>query len=281
MDGILLLNKEIGYSSFQYINKAKRIINASKVGHSGTLDPFASGLLIVTVNKATKVNQFIESLSKEYIATLKLGIKTDTLDLEGNVIDRKEVPILNEELIINTLNKFKGKIKQIPPMYSAIKVDGKRLYDLARVGIEIERKEREIEIYDIELLSFSNDEISFRVSCSKGTYIRTLGEQISEELNTYGHLISLTRTKGGNFKVEDAYKLDELDNFKLIDTIEALSHFKKLKLNDEMIQRVKNGHKLKFNIEEDEVLIVDKDNIIIAIYEKDGIIYKSKRGLFL
>lgn len=280
MDGILLLNKEIGYSSFQYINKAKRIINASKVGHSGTLDPFASGLLIVTVNKATKVNQFIESLSKEYIATLKLGIKTDTLDLEGNIIDRKEVPILNEELIINTLNKFKGKIKQIPPMYSAIKVDGKRLYDLAREGKEIERKEREIEIYDIELLSFSNDEISFRVSCSKGTYIRTLGEQISEELNTYGHLISLTRTKVGNFKVEDAYKLDELDNFKLIDTIDALSHFKKLKLNDEMIQRVKNGHKLKFNIEEDEVLIVDKDNNIIAIYEKDGVIYKSKRGLF-
>lgn len=280
MDGILLLNKEIGYSSFQYINKAKRIINASKVGHSGTLDPFASGLLIVTVNKATKVNQFIESLSKEYIATLKLGVKTDTLDLEGKVIATKDVPILNETLIINTLNKFKGKIKQVPPMYSAIKVDGKRLYDLAREGKEIERKEREIEIYDIELLSFSNDEISFRVSCSKGTYIRTLGEQISEELNTYGHLISLTRTKVGNFKVEDAYKLDELDNFKLIDTIEALSHFKKLKLNDEMIQRVKNGHKLKFNIEEDEVLIVDKDNNIIAIYEKDGVIYKSKRGLF-
>ena len=280
MDGILLLNKEIGYSSFQYINKAKRIINASKVGHSGTLDPFASGLLIVTVNKATKVNQFIESLSKEYIATLKLGVKTDTLDLEGKIIATKDVPILNEKLIINTLNKFKGKIKQVPPMYSAIKVDGKRLYDLAREGKEIERKEREIEIYDIELLSFSNDEISFRVSCSKGTYIRTLGEQISEELNTYGHLISLTRTKVGNFKVEDAYKLDELDNFKLIDTIEALSHFKKLKLNDEMIQRVKNGHKLKFNIEEDEVLIVDKDNNIIAIYEKDGVIYKSKRGLF-
>ena len=280
MDGILLLNKEIGYSSFQYINKAKRIINASKVGHSGTLDPFASGLLIVTVNKATKVNQFIESLSKEYIATLKLGVKTDTLDLEGKVIATKDVPILNEELIINTLNNFKGKIKQVPPMYSAIKVDGKRLYDLAREGKEIERKEREIEIYDIELLSFNNDEISFRVSCSKGTYIRTLGEQISEELNTYGHLISLTRTKVGNFKVEDAYKIDELDNFKLIDTIEALSHFKKLKLNDEMIQRVKNGHKLKFNIEEDEVLIVDKDNNIIAIYEKDGVIYKSKRGLF-
>lgn len=280
MDGILLLNKEIGYSSFQYINKAKRIINASKVGHSGTLDPFASGLLIVTVNKATKVNQFIESLSKEYIATLKLGVKTDTLDLEGKVIATKDAPILNEELIINTLNKFKGKIKQVPPMYSAIKVDGKRLYDLAREGKEIERKEREIEIYDIELLSFNNDEISFRVSCSKGTYIRTLGEQISEELNTYGHLISLTRTKVGNFKVEDAYKLDELDNFKLIDTIEALSHFKKLKLNDEMIQRVKNGHKLKFNIDEDEVLIVDKDNNIIAIYEKDGVIYRSKRGLF-
>ena len=280
MEGILLLNKEIGYSSFQYINKAKRIIGASKVGHSGTLDPFASGLLVVTVNKATKVNQFIEAQDKEYIATLKLGVKTDTLDLEGNIIATKEVPSLNEELIIKTLNKFKGKIKQVPPMYSAIKVDGKRLYDLAREGIEIERKEREVEILDITLLSFKEDEITFKVSCSKGTYIRTLGEQISEELNTYGHLISLCRTKVGNFSLENAYKLDELDNFTLIESKYALTHFKKLKLNDELVTRVKNGHKLKFNIEDDEVLIVDKNDDIIAIYEKDGPIYKSKRGLF-
>lgn len=280
MDGILLLNKEIGYTSFQAINKAKRLINASKVGHSGTLDPFASGLLVVTVNKATKVNQFIETQDKEYIATLKLGIRTSTLDLEGEVIETKEVPSLTEDMIVSALNKFKGKIKQLPPMYSALKVNGQRLYDLAREGIEVERKEREVEIYDIELLSFNNDEIEFKVNCSKGTYIRTLGESISEELNTCGHLIKLIRTRVGNFHIEDAYKLDELNNYKLFSIKDALVNFYKIKLNDEEIIKVKNGLKFKFNTNEKEVLIVDKDDNPIAIYEKENNYYKSKRGLF-
>lgn len=280
MDGILLLNKEIGWSSFNAINKAKRLINASKVGHSGTLDPFADGLLVVTVNKATKVNQFIEAQDKEYIATLKLGVKTSTLDVEGEVIATKEVPSLNEEIIINALNKFKGKIKQVPPMYSAIKVNGQRLYDLARQGIEVERKEREVEIYDIKLVSFNNEEITFSVSCSKGTYIRTLAESISEELNTYGHLIRLTRTRVGNFHLKDAYKLSELDNFTLMSIKDALTNFYKIKLNDEEIIKVKNGIKFKFECNENEVLIVDKDDNPIAIYEKDNGLYRSKRGLF-
>lgn len=280
MDGILLLNKEIGMTSFQAINKAKRLINASKVGHSGTLDPFASGLLVVTVNKATKVNQFIEAQEKEYIATLKLGIKTSTLDLEGEVISTKDVPLLSKELIEFTLNKFKGKIKQIPPMYSALKVDGVRLYDLARQGKEVERKEREIEIYDIELLNFTSDTIEFKVRCSKGTYIRTLGESISEELNTYGHLIKLTRTKVGNFNLDNAYTLNNLDNVKLYPIKDALKDFPKIMLKDEDILKVKNGIKFKFNRTEDELLIIDKEENPIAVYEKDGYIYKSKRGLF-
>ena len=280
VDGILLIDKEVNYSSFQAINKAKRLIKADKVGHSGTLDPFATGLLVVTVNKATKVNQFIETQDKEYIATLKLGVKTSTLDLEGEVLATKEVPSLNEELIINALNKFKGKIKQIPPMFSALKVNGQKLYDLARQGIEIERKEREVEIFNIELISFNEDEIKFKVHCSKGTYIRTLGESISEELNTYGHLIQLRRTRVGNFKVEDAYKLDELDNFKLFPIKDALTHYSKIQLNDDEITKIKNGLKFKFNTNEDEVLIIDKNEEPIAIYEKDGNIYRSKRGLF-
>ena len=280
VDGILLIDKEVNYSSFQAINKAKRLIKADKVGHSGTLDPFATGLLVVTVNKATKVNQFIETQDKEYIATLKLGVKTSTLDLEGEVLATKEVPSLNEELIINALNKFKGKIKQIPPMFSALKVNGQKLYDLARQGIEIERKEREVEIFNIELISFNEDEIKFKVHCSKGTYIRTLGESISEELNTYGHLIQLRRTRVGNFKVEDAYKLDELDNFKLFPIKDALTHYPKIQLNDDEITKIKNGLKFKFNTNEDEILIIDKNDEPIAIYEKDGNIYRSKRGLF-
>ena len=280
MDGILLIDKDVNYSSFQAFNKAKRLIKAYKVGHSGTLDPFATGLLVVTVNKATKVNQFIETQDKEYIATLKLGVKTSTLDLEGEVLATKEVPSLNEELIINALNKFKGKIKQIPPMFSALKVNGQKLYDLARQGIEIERKEREVEIINIELISFNEDEIKFKVHCSKGTYIRTLGESISEELNTYGHLIQLRRTRVGNFKVEDAYKLDELDNFKLFPIKDALTHYPKIQLNDDEITKIKNGLKFKFNTNEDEVLIIDKNEEPIAIYEKDGNIYRSKRGLF-
>lgn len=280
VDGILLIDKEVNYSSFQAINKAKRLIKADKVGHSGTLDPFATGLLVVTVNKATKVNQFIETQDKEYIATLKLGVKTSTLDLEGEVLATKEVPSLNEELIINALNKFKGKIKQIPPMFSALKVNGQKLYDLARQGIEIERKEREVEIFNIELISFNEDEIKFKVHCSKGTYIRTLGESISEELNTYGHLIQLRRTRVGNFKVEDAYKLDELDNFKLFPIKDALTHYPKIQLNDDEITKIKNGLKFKLNTNEDEILIIDKNDEPIAIYEKDGNIYRSKRGLF-
>ena len=280
VDGILLIDKEVNYSSFQAINKAKRFIKAYKVGHYGTLDPFATGLLVVTVNKATKVNQFIETQDKEYIATLKLGVKTSTLDLEGEVLATKEVPSLNEELIINALNKFKGKIKQIPPMFSALKVNGQKLYDLARQGIEIERKEREVEIFNIELISFNEDEIKFKVHCSKGTYIRTLGESISEELNTYGHLIQLRRTRVGNFKVEDAYKLDELDNFKLFPIKDALTHYPKIQLNDDEITKIKNGLKFKFNTNEDEILIIDKNDEPIAIYEKDGNIYRSKRGLF-
>ena len=280
VDGILLIDKEVNYSSFQAINKAKRLIKADKVGHSGTLDPFATGLLVVTVNKATKVNQFIETQDKEYIATLKLGVKTSTLDLEGEVLATKEVPSLNEELIINALNKFKGKIKQIPPMFSALKVNGQKLYDLARQGIEIERKEREVEIFNIELISFNEDEIKFKVHCSKGTYIRTLGESISEELNTYGHLIQLRRTRVGNFKVEDAYKLDELDNYKLFPIKDALTHYPKIQLNDDEITKIKNGLKFKFNTNENEVLIIDKNEEPIAIYEKHGNIYRSKRGLF-
>ena len=280
MDGILLLNKEIGYTSFQAINKAKRLIGASKVGHSGTLDPFASGLLVVTVNKATKVNQFIETQDKEYIATLKLGVKTSTLDLEGEVIATKEVPSFTKEDVINALNKFKGKIKQVPPMYSALKVDGQRLYDLARQGIEVERKEREVEIFDIELLNFENDIIEFRVNCSKGTYVRTLGESISEELNTFGHLIGLIRTRVGNFYLKDAYKLEELDNFKLFPIKDALSNYPKIKLSDEEIVKVKNGLKFKFKRNEEELLIVDSLDTPIAIYQKEGNIYKSKRGLF-
>ena len=280
MDGILLLNKEVGYSSFQAINKAKKIIKADKVGHSGTLDPFASGLLVVTVNKATKVNQFIETQDKEYIATLKLGIKTSTLDLEGEVISTKEIPSLSEELIISTLNKFKGKIKQVPPMFSALKVNGQKLYDLARQGIEVERKKREVEIFNIELLSFDEDTIKFKVNCSKGTYIRTLGESISEELNTYGHLIQLVRTRVGNFKLEDAYRLDELDNFKLFPIKEALSNYPKVKLNDEDVIKAKNGIKFRFNFRELEILLTDSNGEPIAIYEKNGDIYRSKRGLF-
>ena len=165
-------------------------------------------------------------------------------------------------------------------MFSALKVNGQKLYDLARQGIEIERKEREVEIFNIELISFNEDEIKFKVHCSKGTYIRTLGESISEELNTYGHLIQLRRTRVGNFKVEDAYKLDELDNFKLFPIKDALTHYPKIQLNDDEITKIKNGLKFKFNTNEDEILIIDKNDEPIAIYEKDGNIYRSKRGLF-
>lgn len=188
MDGIILVNKEKGITSFGVVSKIRKIFNTKKVGHCGTLDPEATGVLPIMIGQATKVSKYLVEHDKEYIAVLKLGVKTDSADSEGNIIkkDNFNLDMNNKKQYLNKISTLVGKQKQVPPMYSAIKVDGKKLYEYARDGVEIERAARDIEIYDIEVEKFNveDNEITFRVKCSKGTYIRTLCETIAEILGT-------------------------------------------------------------------------------------------------
>ena len=214
MDGIIVINKPIGCTSYNIVYRVKKIFK-EKVGHTGTLDPLATGVLPILIGKGTKLSSYLMEHDKEYIATLKLGKKTDTLDAEGEVIEEREVDdnIFNKDKIDEVLNKFIGKIEQIPPLYSAIKVNGKKLYEYARNGQNVEVKPRQVEIYKINLLNIDKEqkEIKFKVNCSKGTYIRTLCLDIAEKLGSIGYMSSLQRTRVGRFKIEDAITIDELE----------------------------------------------------------------------
>ena len=188
MDGVVIINKPKGMTSQNVVSKVKRILNEKKVGHAGTLDPNATGVLPILVGKATKISKYLIEHDKSYEAIIKLGEKSSTGDIEGDIVEKKEIKLdkYTSEDIQNILNMFLGKTKQIPPMYSAIKVNGKKLYEYAREGKEIELKERDIEIFNIQLknVDYENQEISYIVDCSKGTYIRTLCEDIAKKLNT-------------------------------------------------------------------------------------------------
>ena len=216
MDGIIIINKEKEYTSHDVVAKVKKILNEKKVGHTGTLDPNATGVLPILLGKGTKLSKYLINHNKIYEATLKLGEKTDTADIEGKIIEEKDVKKenLSVENIARTLQEFIGKSKQVPPMYSAIKVNGKKLYEYARKGQTIEIKPREIEIYGIELLNINNNEITFRVHCSKGTYIRTLCENIAEKLETVGYMKDLKRIEVGEFNIKNAITLKELESKK-------------------------------------------------------------------
>lgn len=281
MDGILLVNKPIGMTSRDVVNILMKKFNTRKIGHTGTLDPFASGLLIITINKGTKISSFLEDLNKEYIAELKLGESTTTLDLEGEILEKKEVNLLlNQQKVKEVLDSFVGKIKQIPPMYSAIKVDGEELYKKARRGETIERKEREVEINKIELLSITKEKILFKVDCSKGTYIRTLGLDIANKLDYPGHLTHLVRTRVGRFFLKDAKDLEDISEKDIIPISTSLSHLPSIKVNDQDAFKVKNGVKLLLQ-GADLYFIMDKNSNPLAIYKRkeDGYYY-SLRGLF-
>ena len=230
MDGILIVNKERGYTSFDVVAKLRGILSIRKIGHTGTLDPEATGVLPVCVGRATKVCDVLTDRDKTYEATVVLGITTDTLDTTGEVLTRKPVSVTRDELLA-VLSHFRGEITQVPPMYSAVKVNGKRLYEYAREGKEVERKERRVTIYEIELLEeklfpWDNSEESgqadlpddfdqhpsfrIRVKCSKGTYIRTLCDDIGKELGCGAAMSSLVRTEVGRFRLEDALRLNEI-----------------------------------------------------------------------
>ena len=211
MDGIILINKPLNCTSHDVVNKVRKICHTKKVGHCGTLDPLASGVLVLCINKATKALQFITSEDKEYIATITLGKATDTYDLEGKITSEKEYQNdLTLKQVEETIKTFLGKQKQVPPIYSAIKVNGKKLYEYARNNEKVEIEPRDIEIYSLELLSFEKNEIKIRTHCSKGTYIRSLCVDIASALGYPGVMSSLIRTKSGHFALEDCITLEDL-----------------------------------------------------------------------
>ena len=280
MDGIILINKPKGCTSHDVVNKIKHVFN-EKVGHTGTLDPNATGLLPILIGKGTKLSYYLINHDKEYEVVLKLGEKTDTADSEGQVIEKREVKdtMLDENNVIDSLKHFIGKQEQVPPMYSAIKIKGKKLYEYAWKNIKVEVEPRQIEIYSIELSDINKTEqtISFKVKCSKGTYIRSLCEDIAEKLGTVGYMKELNRTQIGIFNITDSISLDELEDNKnnndflqkhLI-TIEKL--FIKLykeneiQLNDKKLQLFLNGVKFSLNNPEGLYRIYDENNKFIGI----------------
>ncbi|MCF6777409.1 tRNA pseudouridine(55) synthase TruB [Thiotrichales bacterium 19X7-9] len=200
-NGIILLDKPYGISSNGALQKVKRLLNVKKAGHSGSLDPMATGMLPIFINQATKFSQYMLDSDKAYLATIQLGITTDTADKEGNVLEKKEVVKLDDDLIEDYLNLFRGQIKQIPPMYSALKREGKPLYQLAREGIEVERKPREVVIYELvnQGYELTSQQLKIFTKVSKGTYIRTLAEDIGKQIGCGAHLVELRRISCGQF----------------------------------------------------------------------------------
>lgn len=210
ISGVLLLDKAYGISSNTALQQVKRLFQAEKAGHTGNLDPIATGLLPVCFGEATKFSQYLLDANKTYLAVFKLGANTTTGDIEGEIIRRRPVDVTQAQ-VEQVLQEFVGRIEQTPPMYSALKHQGKALYVYARAGIEIERQPREITIFSLELVSFSGDELSVKVNCSKGTYIRVLAEDIGESLGCGAHMIALRRTKTGGFDISQALTLEQLE----------------------------------------------------------------------
>ena len=271
MDGIIVINKEKGCTSHDIVYKVKKMFN-TKVGHTGTLDPNATGVLPILLGKGTKISKYLIEHDKEYEVVLQLGVKTTTADEEGEIIEEKEV--LKESLeqlkIERNLKSFIGKIEQMPPKYSAIKVNGRKLYEYARKGQEVEIKPREVEIYNIEITNIQKEkkQIEFKVSCSKGTYIRTLCEDIAEKMRTVGYMKELKRTKVGDFNIKQAITLEQLqekENIKIITIEEMFKDKEEIILEDSKIILLLNG--VKMNIEKPKGIyrIYNKQNKFIGL----------------
>ena len=243
MDGILLINKNSGLTSQAVLTKLKHILNEPKIGHCGTLDPIAKGVLVVLLGQATKLSNFLLEENKEYEAEVTLGIKTDTFDITGNVLEEKEVNVTDSD-IDKVLQSVLGESMQTPPIYSAIKIDGKKLYDYARSGKEVEFSDRLITVYSINRTSnLTNNKFTFRTKVSKGTYIRSLINDVGIKLNTFATMSRLTRTSSGNFSIKDSYTLDDVKNgnFKVISMLDAIS-IKKIELDQETYKKVNRDY---------------------------------------
>lgn len=299
-DGILIIDKPVDWTSHDVVGRTRRILQTKRVGHTGTLDPFASGVLVILVGKATRLAQFLDKDAKHYEAIVRLGFATETGDRTGS--EKSEVRSPKSEVknlksvsigeIESVLKDFRGEILQIPPMYSAKKIDGVKLYELARKGIEIERKPVELNIYDLRITTFETPkydadsrlwtlDFGLQISCSAGTYIRVLAEDIGKKLGTGAHLAELRRSGAGKFKIERAVRLEELEKIVaagkletiLISMNEAVSHLAEIKLSTEEISKIKNGIKLRKDLPDsktgDFLRLTEAESLLaIGVYDE-------------
>lgn len=284
MNRIVVLNKPRGFTSQDAVTKVKKILKVKKAGHAGALDPMATGLLLVCLNEATKITPFLMELEKEYVFKARFGIATDTYDAEGKIIKVVEDFELQRDRVEAVLKKYTGHIQQMPPMYSAVKFEGQPLHKLARKGVEVERKPKNVYIHSIQILDFDPPFVTFKVLCSKGTYVRSLCHDIGQDLGFGAHIVELVRTKIGKFKVEESVTLDSIGQenqasaFLTID--EALYFLNSVTLQDTLINRFLNGGSVKVLagiVPAGWVKVKDKTGKIIGIGFSNGIIVKPER----
>ena len=267
MDKILVVNKDTGYTSRDVVNIIGKHFNTKKIGHTGTLDPIATGVLVICMGKSLKVVDLITSYDKEYVARVVLGIDTDTLDITGNRL-RDEVSNVTKDMVVDVLNSFLGKSIQEVPKYSAIKVNGKKLYEYARNGESVVLPTNEVDIYDLSLINYEKDKIVFKCKCSKGTYIRSLINKICDDLGVIGTMSDLVRTKQGKFDIKDSFTIKDVQekSYKLLN-LKDLFTYKTYDLNEDEYNKVKNGNHLKISSKEEKIILY-YDKKEIAIYKK-------------
>lgn len=290
MNGVLNIFKPKGMSSFDAVRVVKKVARTGKVGHTGTLDPEATGVLPICIGRATKIIDYIMDSEKVYEVTLKLGIRTTTYDLEGEVLEERDPSHLTEEEILNSINSFKGEYSQIPPMYSALKQNGVRLYELARKGIEVERKGRLVNIYNLEDIKINNPYISMKVTCSKGTYIRSLCYDIGEKLGVFATMTQLNRAKTSVFSQEKSININELTKENINDYIlsmeEALEKYDKIIVNKKYVKLLVNGVRVADGrFTKDKVInnklyrVYDDENNFIGLGERNDAGFKIEKLL--
>ena len=272
MDGIILINKEDRITSRDVVNKVNKILNTRKVGHTGTLDPIATGLMVLCVGEGLKLVELLTGHDKEYIARVKLGIKTDTYDITGKIIEQKNDYFLTQQDLIKTLESFDGEYLQKVPIYSSVKLNGKKLYEYARTNQPVDLPRHLVKISNIKLLEFNKDYFTFKVTVSSGTYIRSLINDIGDKLSIPMTMEKLKRTRVGKYKLEDA---TDINNLKVIPIIDALD-IKKIEVDGDLLKKVSNGVKIP-NVYHDKIIMFTKNNSPIAIYKEYEGILKSYR----
>lgn len=272
IDGILFVNKPKDMTSRDVVNRVSKIYHTKKVGHTGTLDPLATGVLILCLGKYTKLVQELTSEEKEYVAVMKLGYLTDTLDVTGTILKEKKVQV-SQERICSVFQNFPKEYWQTVPLYSAVKINGKKLYEYARKNEEVELPKRKVQIKNLEILKIEKDTITFKTTVSKGTYIRSLIKDLASEMQEYGVMQELTRTKQGNFYLEDCYDLEDISENTPLKKLEDIFSYPRVQITEEIKKRIQNGNVLYLEIDAPRVLLMDQENAV-AIYEKCDSCYK-------